>query len=140
LRGLNYFLYFFPAGFAFLLSACGVSPLFQHEDEKTPPPAHRNEVEPQHIVKIANGTAQIAWKDGVSVGESSFTVTSDQPITQFDSWADMPDMGHGTSVFNFERISDREYFVSEVWFTMPGRWVLSVEINQQTFEFELDVQ
>lgn len=44
----------------------------------------------------------------------------------------MPSMGHGSSPVSITALSTGLYRVSNVWFSMPGEWLIQVKFKNQT--------
>lgn len=129
--------------FVVLISnGCGVSPLLQHEKEKKASSERTaGAVQPFTTLDFnSRFTGRVYWLENPLVGKASFRFVSAEPIREFDAWAEMPDMGHGTTPFSFRKITDLEFVVDDVWFTMSGRWVVYIEVNGSASSLEISLQ
>lgn len=125
------YLLFLPS---LLLAGCGVSPILQHHEES------RGTSATATVQKIASASVTIRWLSGPKEGGCSFKLESNQPFALEDAWAEMPDMGHGTTPFTIHVDSETEITVSDVWFTMPGSWRVFLKTAEATTSFDVEVQ
>ena len=86
-------------------------------------------------------SCKATWVRGPVEGENVFRLefSSDISNLTFESYADMPEMGHGTSPVTITRVDARTIEVSDLWLIMAGRWVLHCKLAglDQTMEVRL---
>lgn len=133
--------------FAWLLlltiSACGDSPILNHDDEPSSfiRSGFEAQTETYEFKKIAYSFS-IDWQTGPSTDVSSFilktwktdTGTVNGPYLDLPNtlkvilW--MPSMGHGSAPVKITKMGPGEYKVTNIYFVMPGRWDVKFHVTK----------
>ncbi len=119
-----------------MLGACGKAPAFNRALAAAEGVVRgRDRVEASGLSFSGSGfKAQVFWAHGPLVDElCSFVLaftgpegTLADPPYEVRIAPEMPDMGHGTSPVEIVRLGAGLWKVQEVFFSMPGRWVVPI--------------
>lgn len=124
-----------------LLGACGESPLFNHEIEKSfsSRSSFAQEAEEFHF-QSSELSFRIEWTEPPRMGESKFLLKIwnsktgsangpyQDPTSKLHVFLWMPSMGHGSSPVKINRTAAGEYEVTNVYFIMGGQWELKFQL------------
>ena len=125
-----------------LLTACGESPLFNHQMEGKSFLQNTILSESEALqFKKSNYSFIVSWQSGPRMGESKFVMktwkknlgTMNGPYHDLSKnlhvflW--MPAMNHGSSPVKIKKIGDGEYEVSDVHFIMGGNWEIKFQLK-----------
>ncbi len=126
-----------------LLPACGQSPLLHHLGPRTPTLTHSEGLSgegPCAIPFVRHGLCgTLSWGAGTAEGSQPFELklrargaaggSVGQPIdprAELSVLLWMPEHGHGSSPVQIRRLDLGVYSISEVYFIMPGHWIVRV--------------
>jgi hypothetical protein len=140
--------------FLLLLSGCGRSPFLHHETAEPPQTPHEEGAKACPLSFPRSGyCAKLTWASAPSdQGANSFSLEfweansgseegpfSRPPHSVFVKlW--MPAMGHGSSPVTLEEGMSGVYTATEVYFIMPGKWDVHIELmdSGKTIEEAVD--
>lgn len=133
----------FLFGMLFLITACGESPLLNHELESNKILTKNELIEFESLqFSKTNFSFSVFWEEGPRLGQSRFVMkTWDKNLGTFNGpyqnlnkelhiflW--MPSMGHGSVPVKITQTGQGEYIVSDVQFIMGGRWEIKFQLKE----------
>lgn len=110
----------------FLLLGCGKPPFLNKLDDVD------NEI--SSVFPYEDIEFTLKWNVPPTLSElSSLDLTLSKPLDEnisIHAYLWMPDMGHGSSPIEIQKIDPTTYSLTELAFIMPGFWVLHIELKQ----------
>lgn len=109
-----------------LLLGCGKPPFMNKLDDVA------NEI--SSIFPYEDIEFTLKWNVPPSLSElSSLDLNLNKPLDEeitIHAYLWMPDMGHGSSPIEIQKLNSTTYSLTELAFIMPGFWVLHIELKE----------